>query len=686
MKSNKLFFGLTLLMALMAISTSLTATIYVDANANGNDDGSSWVDAYVYLQDAFDEANANGTTDYEIRIAQGVYYPDLDNNGGHTDNSEIEFFRFNYDNIALYGGYPTGGGTRDPETYLTILSGDIDSNDTNSDGNNIAEDWDDIVGSNSNNILYVDGVVNESITDATIIDGITVTAGRGDAYTKDGCAMYLVGNASGRECSPTLVDCNFFGNWADDRSAIYLYSENNGTTNPTFTDCNFSGNRADGSHGGGVISSGWMNSGGTSSPTFIDCIFSGNYRSSTSYGGGAIAFFPLSGAISEQTYTNCLFTGNKSGDDGGVFYYYTHTSGGYRGSLDLINCTFTGNYAADRGAVLNITDYTTPSIDVTFTNSILQNNASGGGTSYYYVSIRTQQENPYISYTNIDWGSSTSWPSKWIDGGNNIDLDPCFVTEVNPATAPTSLGNFLLESYSPSLGTGLDPNGSNGVPYTDIVGTSRPFGSGTDMGAYEQFDEDTPTPVTLTNFSSVMVGDFVNIFWTVESESNLSNYNLLRSENDEAQVLIYSVNAENLSTTHTYEYHDYEVEPGTYTYWLESVENDGSFTVYDPCSITVVEGEQPGDDDDDVTTRLMGNYPNPFTGVTEIFFNLGTDEVENIEIEIYNMRGQLVKQCAVPNDQSSVSWSAANKATGVYIYKLVVDGKEVDAGKMILSK
>ncbi|MBT6994697.1 MAG: T9SS type A sorting domain-containing protein, partial [Candidatus Cloacimonetes bacterium] len=175
-------------------------------------------------------------------------------------------------------------------------------------------------------------------------------------------------------------------------------------------------------------------------------------------------------------------------------------------------------------------------------------------------------------------------------------------------------------------------------------------------------------------------------FWTVESESNLSNYNLLRSENDEAQVLIYSVNAENLSTTHTYEYHDYEVEPGTYTYWLESVENDGSFTVYDPCSITVVEGEQPGDDDDDVTTRLMGNYPNPFTGVTEIFFNLGTDEVENIEIEIYNMRGQLVKQCAVPNDQSSVSWSAANKATGVYIYKLVVDGKEVDAGKMILSK
>ncbi len=114
MKKQSLVVWFMVTMMLMLISTSLTAIIYVDTNASGNDDGSSWVDAYVYLQDAFDEANANGTTDYEIRIAQGVYYPDLDNNGGHTDNSDSECFRFNYDNIVLYGGYPTGGGTRDP--------------------------------------------------------------------------------------------------------------------------------------------------------------------------------------------------------------------------------------------------------------------------------------------------------------------------------------------------------------------------------------------------------------------------------------------------------------------------------------------------------------------------------------------------------------------------------------------
>ncbi len=530
-------------------------------------------------------------------------------------------------------------------------------------------------------------MVNESITAATIIDGITVTAGRGDAYTKDGCAMYLIGNASGRECSPTLIDCNFFGNWADDRSAIYLYSENDGTTNPTFTGCNFSGNRADGSYGGGAISGGRMQSGDTSSPTFTDCIFSGNYRSYTSYGGGAVCYIPYEGSLTEQTYTNCIFSGNKSGDDGGAFYYYTHTGGAYRGSLDLINCTFTGNYATDRGAVLNITDYTTPSIDVTFTNCILQNNASGGGTGYYYVSIRTQQENPDISYTNIDRGSGGYWPTSWNDGGNNIDSDPFFVTEVDPTTAPTTLGNFLLESYSPSLGSGLDPNGSNGVPYTDIVGTSRPYGSGTDMGAYEQFD-DGSVPVTLTNFASVVAGEFVNISWTVESECGISKYNLYRGET--AENLIYSVNAENLTTTHTYEYQDSEIEVGTYTYWLESVENDGSSQIYDPCSVEVFEEEDENEDiHEEIVTKLMGNYPNPFTNETTISFSINNAQNEPTQIEIYNIKGQQVDQLEITNYESginTISYSAGKLSSGIYLYKLVVDNRIVDTKKMILLK
>ena len=52
--------------------------IYVDVDAPGGNTGDSWGHAYNHLNDALDEANsAPGITNYEIWVAEGVYYPDL---------------------------------------------------------------------------------------------------------------------------------------------------------------------------------------------------------------------------------------------------------------------------------------------------------------------------------------------------------------------------------------------------------------------------------------------------------------------------------------------------------------------------------------------------------------------------------------------------------------------------------
>jgi len=81
----------------------------------------------------------------------------------------------------------------------------------------------------------------------------------------------------------------------------------------------------------------------------------------------------------------------------------------------------------------------------------------------------------------------------------------------------------------------------------------------------------------------------------------------------------------------------------------------------------------------------LSNYPNPFNDSTTISFNLN-DNVKNAELEIYNLKGQLVKSFTVTNDQTYVDWNASNQASGIYFYKMKANGKTVDTRKMVLIK
>ena len=65
-------------MLVMIIVTQTVAegsVIYVDADAVGTNNGSSWADAYIYLKDALADAET-AEKPVEIRVAQGIYKPD----------------------------------------------------------------------------------------------------------------------------------------------------------------------------------------------------------------------------------------------------------------------------------------------------------------------------------------------------------------------------------------------------------------------------------------------------------------------------------------------------------------------------------------------------------------------------------------------------------------------------------
>jgi hypothetical protein len=157
--------------------------IYVDEAAVGADDGSSWPDAYMYLQDALAEA-AGAVPPVEIRVAQGVYKPDQ--GAGITPGDLDATFQL-LNGVMVKGGY---AGTADPnaravEAYTTILSGDLNGDDKEGS-------WD-----RPDNSLQI--VVCGATAAAAVIDGFTIVGA-----SRTGIAI--------ENSSATIRDCTFENN------------------------------------------------------------------------------------------------------------------------------------------------------------------------------------------------------------------------------------------------------------------------------------------------------------------------------------------------------------------------------------------------------------------------------------------------------------------------------------------
>ncbi|MBN2830096.1 MAG: T9SS type A sorting domain-containing protein [Candidatus Cloacimonetes bacterium] len=84
----------------------------------------------------------------------------------------------------------------------------------------------------------------------------------------------------------------------------------------------------------------------------------------------------------------------------------------------------------------------------------------------------------------------------------------------------------------------------------------------------------------------------------------------------------------------------------------------------------------------------INNYPNPFTTCTT--FRVNTKEpLHNARVEIFNIKGQMVKQ--IPINSPDVTWNGDNEkgqtvSSGIYFYKVVSDGFVSSLNKMLHVK
>jgi len=81
---------------------------------------------------------------------------------------------------------------------------------------------------------------------------------------------------------------------------------------------------------------------------------------------------------------------------------------------------------------------------------------------------------------------------------------------------------------------------------------------------------------------------------------------------------------------------------------------------------------------------VLTNYPNPFNPLTTIQFNLKENETGILTIS--NIKGQLIESHQFGSGSHTYDWDASKQSSGIYLYKLNVNGKTKAVKKCLLLK
>jgi mucin-19 len=422
--------------------------LYVNDDATGANNGSSWADAFTSLQTALALAGqcANIT---EIWVAEGTYKPTTS-----TDRSIAFLIK---SDIEILGGFPNSGNPgladRNWSTHLTTLSGEIGAPGLHD---------------NSYQVVFFDHVSNSAL-----LDGFTITGGNGET-TKNGGGIYNDGSGVGRQSNPRIANCTITGNVA--RSGAGLFNDGfRGNSSPEVVNCIFSGNKAT-RDGGGAYNFGGDN--GNSNPSFVNCVFSGN--KAERIGGGVFNdAVDAVGGVCSPDFVNCSFSGNQADFGVGGMYNdaFTGTCSpiivncilwGNAGQIDNRNATPTVQYSLVEGGYAGTGNL---DLDPLFVNQPPVGLGAGGNLRLQACSPAIDAGNDAANATTADLDNN---PRKFeaIAGGQQIDLGAFEYQQ--PAPVPTALCK--------NINVVLDP-GSVSVAASDI-----------DNGS----DDDTCGPVTLS--------------------------------------------------------------------------------------------------------------------------------------------------------------------------------------------
>ena len=410
---------------------TIPAKLYVDKDATGANNGSSWANAYTSLTSALHNASDNA----EIWIAEGTYTP---SNANRNVSFEVA-----KSNVKLYGGFAGNETTLNDRdlslihsTNKTVLSGDLFGNDIPVANLSFNEP------TKLDNSLRVVNVTGQNL----LIDGLSISGGYANAATGNGRfgGGLSIGDVAAFTIKNAIVEDNL-GKWAGGLDLT-----------PTAP---------------------------VSTVVVENCILNNNTAT------GSPSFYAATnpGSTLNFTLVNCLIEANKTIDDpqggnglGSAGGWIRSGGAGTIINTNVINNTFVNNISGGTGT----SDFSTLAIsrisggygNVNVANNIFWGNTDNSGQTTYAIGLVNDTAFPsnLTIYNSIDEDDFSP-----INSNNKINT-----SNLNPLFTDAGNGDYSLQSNSPAIDTGDNTKIPAGIN-RDLLGNARIFNATVDMGVYE---------------------------------------------------------------------------------------------------------------------------------------------------------------------------------------------------------
>ena len=312
----------------------------------------------------------------------------------------------------------------------------------------------------------------------------------------------------------------------------------------------------------------------------------------------------------------------------------------------------------------------------------------------------------WYDFTHIHFARLQDEGAQWFGTWWTIDNPHIDVTNIQDTIPPTfeNAQEFNLFAFRDINGDYLEPFDLSGefdiiakchdiensdwrIDIWDINFSLHPIDD-PDSTVYEQFSFSYDMPID-TYFSNYWTDIVLNTIYSRDATCySIGNY-----DEREYYHIITNSNGDSLITEEDAD----EIFDSTDfldgAYWLKVSTRDASMNTTVDSMIVYFNNGINSTDEEIVSSsvQLFQNYPNPFNPSTTISFKLNTEFTEDIELVIYNLKGQEVRKFSIFNFQSSIVWDGTNQnnqpvSSGMYFCKLRVDGKNVSIKKMLLLK